>query len=78
MEGIINDIIFEVNIILNGGCDEDQLYINGYHDGLLRALAFMGVDVKYNRNTNTYKRVLPSYEEQMFNGLLDEIRNPNM
>lgn len=78
MEGIINDIIFEVNIILNGGCDEDQLYINGYHDGLLRALAFMGVDVEYNRNTNTYKRVLPSYEEQMFNGLLDEIRNPNM
>lgn len=78
MEGIINDIIFEVNILLNGGCDEDQLYINGYHDGLLRALAFMGVDVEYNRNTNTYKRVLPSYEEQMFNGLLDEIRNPNM
>lgn len=77
MEGIINDIIFEVNILLNGGCDEDQLYINGYHDGLLRALAFMGVDVEYNRNTNTYKRVLPSYEEQMFNGLLDEIRNPN-
>lgn len=78
MEGIINDIIFEVNILLNGGCDEDQLYINGYHDGLLRALAFMGVDVEYDRNTNTYKRVLPSYEEQMFNGLLDEIRNPNM
>lgn len=78
MEGIINDIIFEVNILLNGGCDEDQLYINGYHDGLLRALAFMGVDVEYNRNTNTYKRVLPSYEEQMFNGLLDEIKNPNM
>lgn len=77
MEGIINDIIFEVNILLNGGCDEDQLYINGYHDGLLRALAFMGVDVEYNRNTNTYKRVLPSYEEQMFNNLLDEIRNPN-
>lgn len=78
MEGIINDIIFEVNIILNGGCDEDQLYINGYHDGLLRALAFMGVDVEYNRNTNTYKRVLPSYEEQRFNSLLDEIRNPNI
>lgn len=78
MEGIINDIIFEVNILLNGGCDEDQLYINGYHDGLLRALAFMGVDVEYNKNTNTYKRVLPSYKEQMLNSLLDEIRNPNI
>lgn len=77
MDREINDIIFEVNMILNGGCDEDQLYINGYHDGLLRALAFMGVDVEYDRNTNTYKRVLPSYEEQMFNMLLDEIRNSN-
>lgn len=75
MEGIINDIIFEVNILLNGGCDEDQLYINGYHDGLLRALAFMGVDVEYDRNTNTYKRIIPSYSEQMLDMLEVQIHN---
>ena len=57
MESAKKAMLLELNLMLNGGTDEPQLYINGYVDGLLKALTYMDVELEYDKETNSYREV---------------------
>ena len=57
MESAKKAMLLELNLMLNGRTDEPQLYINGYVDGLLKALTYMGAELEYDKETNSYREV---------------------
>lgn len=58
MESAKKAMLLELNLMLNGGTDEPQLYINGYVDGLLKALTYMGAELEYDKASNSYREVV--------------------